>query len=132
MRRLVLLGLALAILALAGCGGDNGGGGGGGGGNTDTGGAATPTETATQSGGGGASGSTAKGKELFAGTCGQCHTLKDAGTTGTFGPNLDELKPDKATVLHAIETGPGAMPDHLFTGADAEEIATYVSSVAGK
>jgi mono/diheme cytochrome c family protein len=92
----------LVALALAGCGG-----------------------SAPSQGGG-------DGKSLFAGTCGTCHTLKDAGTTGTFGPNLDDLKPDKARVTHAIETGPGPMPDHLFTGAQADAVATYVASVAGK
>ena len=30
-----------------------------------------------------------RGKELFVKGCGSCHTLADAGTTGTIGPNLD-------------------------------------------
>src|SRR3954447_7573349 len=72
------------------------------------------------------------GKSLFAGTCGGCHTLKAAGTSGTFGPNLNDLKPDKAMVLKAIETGPGAMPEKLFKGAQAEAVATYVSTSAGQ
>jgi mono/diheme cytochrome c family protein len=72
------------------------------------------------------------GKSLFAGTCGGCHTLKAGGTSGTFGPNLDDLKPDKATVLKAIASGPGAMPDKLFTGAQAEAVASYVSTAAGQ
>jgi mono/diheme cytochrome c family protein len=78
------------------------------------------------------SGSATDPRGLFAGTCGTCHTLADAGTTGTFGPNLDDLKPSRATVAHAIETGPGAMPDHLFTGARAAAIAAYVARVAGR
>jgi mono/diheme cytochrome c family protein len=72
------------------------------------------------------------GKSLFTGTCGTCHTLKDAGTSGTFGPNLDDIKPDKATVLKTIAEGPGSMPDHLFKGPQADKVATYVASVAGK
>ncbi len=32
------------------------------------------------------------GKRIFASQCGGCHTLKDAGTTGTRGPSLDQLK----------------------------------------
>ena len=72
------------------------------------------------------------GKALFAGTCGGCHTLSDAKTSGTFGPNLDDLKPDKATVTKAIATGPGGMPEKLFKGAQAEAVATYVSTTAGK
>lgn len=30
------------------------------------------------------------GKELFLQSCGGCHTLADAGTAGTIGPNLDD------------------------------------------
>ena len=30
-----------------------------------------------------------QGKELFVKSCGSCHTLRDAGTTGTIGPDLD-------------------------------------------
>ena len=35
------------------------------------------------------SGDKIHGKELFKQDCGSCHTLADAGTTGTIGPNLD-------------------------------------------
>jgi hypothetical protein len=35
------------------------------------------------------------GTQIFtAEGCGGCHTLADAGATGTSGPNLDELAPD--------------------------------------
>ena len=71
------------------------------------------------------------GKSLFAGTCGSCHTLKAAGTSGTFGPNLDELSPGEAQVAKAIAEGPGAMPDKLFEGAQADAVAKYVASAAG-
>ncbi len=70
-------------------------------------------------------------KEVFAGTCGSCHTLADAGTDGTFGPNLDDLKPDKARVLAAIEEGPGGMPGGLLDGAAADAVAGYVADSAG-
>jgi mono/diheme cytochrome c family protein len=71
-------------------------------------------------------------KQRFAGTCGSCHTLADAGTKGTFGPNLDELKPDKARVLQAIAQGPGGMPDGLLEGEAADEVGGYVAAVAGR
>jgi mono/diheme cytochrome c family protein len=35
-------------------------------------------------------GSQGAGKELFVQACGGCHTLADAGTNGTIGPNLDD------------------------------------------
>jgi mono/diheme cytochrome c family protein len=101
-----------ALLAL-GCGSSGGGGG-------DSGAA------------GAGSGGVPDGKALFAGTCGSCHTLKAAGTDGTFGPNLDQLRPSKQIVLTTIKTGPGAMPAGLFKGAKAEAIADFVSSNAGK
>jgi mono/diheme cytochrome c family protein len=82
--------------------------------------------------GSGSSGGGAKTpKQVFAGTCGTCHTLEAAGTNGTFGPNLDQLAPDKARVLSAIEHGPGAMPAGRLKGAQAGAVAGYVSSVAG-
>src|SRR5262249_22103200 len=34
----------------------------------------------------------AQGKQVFTQSCGGCHTLKDAATTGTVGPDLDQLK----------------------------------------
>jgi mono/diheme cytochrome c family protein len=75
------------------------------------------------------------GKELFTQSCGSCHTLADAGTTGATGPNLDQLQPDEAQVSAAIAnggTGSGAMPKGLYAGKQAQEVAQYVSSVAGQ
>jgi mono/diheme cytochrome c family protein len=86
-------------------------------------------------GGGGNASALAEGKQIFTQSCGTCHTLSDAGTNGTVGPNLDELQPDRARVLSAIENGgagTGAMPANIVTGAEAEAVAEYVSSVAGR
>ena len=44
-------------------------------------------------------GNASAGKKLFVADarCGSCHTLKDAGSRGTVGPNLDEsFAPSKA------------------------------------
>ena len=83
------------------------------------------------------------GKELFVTNCGSCHTLYKAGTDGVVGPNLDELlappsptDPDPKTieprVINAIENGvAGRMPAGILSGAQAEEVAQFVSSVAG-
>lgn len=86
-------------------------------------------------GGGGGASASAEGKQIFTQSCGTCHTLSDAGTSGTIGPKLDELKPDKARVTNAIKNGgagTGAMPANIVTGQEAEAVADYVSSVAGK
>ena len=55
-------------------------------------------------------GDAAAGKAVFTTNCGGCHTLSDAGTTGTVGPNLDDVKPDAATVSTQVINGGGAMP----------------------
>lgn len=75
------------------------------------------------------------GKALFTQTCGTCHTLADAGTTGTVGPSLDALAPDAATVEAAIRNGgagSGTMPPNLYTGKQAQQVVAYVAAVAGK
>lgn len=75
------------------------------------------------------------GRELFVEECGTCHTLSAAGTTGTIGPNLDDLQPDEAEVLSAIENGgagSGQMPAGLYSGSEAKQVADFVSGSAGK
>jgi mono/diheme cytochrome c family protein len=74
----------------------------------------------------------ANGEQLFTSSCGSCHTLAAAGTSGTVGPNLDDLKPSEQIVLNAIETGPGAMPPGLYFRAEAKAVAQYVAQNAGK
>jgi len=82
------------------------------------------------------SGKLEDGKQLFIQTCKSCHTLAAVNAHGVTGPNLDELGGlDKQRVLRAIKvggTGDGRMPPALLTGADADAVATYVSTVAGR
>jgi mono/diheme cytochrome c family protein len=92
----------------------------------------TAASTATTTGGG-AGADLAAGKTAFTSTCGGCHTLKDAGTKGNVGPDLDSLAPLTAErVANQIKNGGGAMPAGLLSGADAANVAAYVASVAGK
>jgi cbb3-type cytochrome c oxidase subunit III len=74
------------------------------------------------------------GKSIFKSQCASCHTLKDAGTTGTVGPNLDQLKPPFAIVQHQVTNGGAVMPAFKgkLTDAQIRAVARYVSSVAGK
>lgn len=80
-------------------------------------------------------GDPAAGREIFLGAagCGACHTLADAGTSGTVGPNLDEVKPSYTTVVDIVTNGRGQMPS--FSGQLSEEeirdVAAYVSQAAG-
>jgi cytochrome c6 len=77
------------------------------------------------------------GRALFTGQatppCAICHTLKDAGATGTVGPSLDELRPDEARVAAAVRGGIGAMPSFAATLTDAQirALARYVSKASG-
>lgn len=74
----------------------------------------------------------AKGRQMFQqGTtpaCAVCHTLRDAGTTGAIGPNLDELKPDADRVAKAIREGLGVMP--AFTDLSDDEVKLLAEYVA--
>ena len=91
-------------------------------------------EAGTTSTGAGAPQANAQGKQVFTQSCGSCHTLKDAATTGTVGPNLDDLKPDEATVQRQVTNGGGVMPAFKgqLTDAQIKAVAQYVSSVAGQ
>jgi mono/diheme cytochrome c family protein len=87
--------------------------------------------TAAPAGPGGAT----SGKQIFqTAGCANCHTLKDAGSTGTVGPNLDQAKPPKSLVVDRVTNGKSVMPS--FKGTLSPEqiqaVADYVSSVAGK
>ena len=71
-----------------------------------------------------ATGDPAAGKAVFASAgCAGCHTLKAAGSTGTVGPNLDELKPARRIVKNQVIDGGGPMPafeSQLSRDADPE------------
>lgn len=96
-------------------------------------------------------GNTSRGKELFVQgvppkqSCASCHTLADANAKGTIGPNLDDAfagprregfkeSTIRAIVLDQIHypTKGSGMPADLVTGDDADAVAAYVASVAGK
>ncbi len=86
-------------------------------------------------GGGGIDAGGDPGKQVFAQAgCGSCHTLADAGATGTVGPNLDESRPPRELVVDRVTNGLGGMPP--FKGQlstdEIKAVAKYVASVAGK
>jgi cytochrome c6 len=65
--------------------------------------------------------------------CSLCHTLKDAGSEGSVGPVLDELKPDAARVANALRNGLGNMPSYRATlsSEQIDALAHYVSRASG-
>jgi mono/diheme cytochrome c family protein len=96
-------------------------------------GAAEAEEGAAEEGGAGGEALLTEGKTAFTTNCASCHTLSEAGTTGSVGPNLDELKPEKSLVETQVTNGGEIMP--AFSGVlskeEIEAIAEYVSKVAG-
>jgi mono/diheme cytochrome c family protein len=140
VRRLALI-LAALVLAfpVAGCGGgedtdtgpegvettDTGTGG------EDT---ATEEETTTEAEEEAGEGDPAAGKEVFASAgCGSCHTLSDAGTSGSVGPNLDDAQPSHDVVVERVTNGAGVMPSFKdqLSEKQINDVAAYVSSTAG-
>jgi len=75
----------------------------------------------------------AHGKQLFLSAgCAGCHTLVDAGATGTVGPNLDAAHPSDSLVAERVRDGKGVMPSFAGELDDAEiaAVAAYVSQAA--
>lgn len=96
---------------------------------------------------------TERGRALFLAKCGTCHTLAKAGSTAEVGPDLDAAFAqarvdgmDNDTIEGVVQTQiesprfveKGAnnydkvyMPAEIVSGQDAEDVASYVASVAG-
>jgi mono/diheme cytochrome c family protein len=79
-------------------------------------------------------GDAAAGKAVFASAgCGACHTFSAAGSSGTVGPNLDQLKPDAARVATQVTNGGALMPSFKsrLTTKQIADVAAFVSQNAG-
>ena len=74
------------------------------------------------------------GKDVFLNkaVCSTCHTLTDAGSNGQIGPNLNEIRPDKMTIINAVTHGIGVMPAYegQLTSEEIEAVAHYVFTSA--
>jgi mono/diheme cytochrome c family protein len=74
------------------------------------------------------------GKAVFESAgCKGCHTLKDAGASGTVGPNLDQAKPALSLVVTRVTKGAGAMPPFKgqLTDKQIADVAAYVVKATG-
>lgn len=93
-------------------------------------------EAGGEEAGGGEAALSAEGKTIFTTDCGSCHALQAAGTTGTVGPDLDELEPDLATVEHQVINGGGPMPafgkEGTLSPKEIKAVSSYVAAEAGK
>ena len=92
---------------------------------------------------------TARGRQIFITTCGSCHTLAQAATTGTQGPDLDDAFAAARAAGEDSDTIEGvvkaqvefprpstsnpvvSMPAKLVEGQQLDDVAAYVGSVAG-
>jgi mono/diheme cytochrome c family protein len=128
MRRSAIAAVAAAaFLGLAaGCGGDDDDEGAA---TTDTTAETVATETATETTGT-AQGDAEAGKAVFASAgCGGCHTLEEAGSSGSVGPKLDGLNLSFDRVKEQVENGGGAMPAFKgqLTDQQINDVAAFVS-----
>jgi cytochrome c553 len=90
------------------------------------------TETGGEEGGGG--GDAAAGEEIFASAgCGSCHTLEEAGTDGTVGPDLDDSQVDQAAAVQQITGGGGGMPpfEGQLSEQEIQDVAAFVVASEG-
>jgi mono/diheme cytochrome c family protein len=74
------------------------------------------------------------GKHVFlTAGCTACHTLKDAGSTGTVGPNLDQAKPPATLVYMRVTQGAGQMPSFKgkLTTKQIADVIAYVTKATG-
>jgi mono/diheme cytochrome c family protein len=72
----------------------------------------------------------------FASTCGGCHVLAAAGTTGTIGPDLDQVLPGQsaAQIMESISDPgatitpgfPAAMPQTIASGLTPQQLQALV------
>jgi hypothetical protein len=88
------------------------------------------------------------GRRLFGEHCAVCHTLAGANAVGKVGPNLDQIQPNYALVVHTVQNGClqnpgpsnpnefclgyGTMPSNVVQGQQVNEVAAFVAAVAGK
>lgn len=85
------------------------------------------------------------GAQIFNQRCAGCHSLASNGAQGSAenankreykdGPNFDERKEDRESVLYAIRNGgfsSGPMPQNIVVGQQAEAVARYVAKYSGK
>jgi mono/diheme cytochrome c family protein len=106
---LVAILCAVATAGLAGCGGGGDG---------------PPVTTGAEPAGNATAGADVWGDA----GCGSCHTLQAADSSGTVGPNLDELRPAYDTVIAQVTNGGGGMPafEGTLTEQEIMDVAAFV------
>jgi mono/diheme cytochrome c family protein len=75
-------------------------------------------------------GAGADGAKVFQASCGSCHTLSAAGTSGQVGPNLDGTSLSAADIESIVRGGRGTMPAFggQLTDAEIAAVAAFVEA----
>ncbi len=97
-----------AVIALSGCGGDD-----------------KPSASPTN----------APGAKVFTDAgCGNCHTLSAVEATGTVGPDLDQVKPEKEKVARQVTNGGVGMPSFSdkLSAKEIDDVAVFVADATRK
>jgi cytochrome c553 len=77
-------------------------------------------------------GKATRGKVVFKANCGSCHTLAEADTYGTLGPNLDRRKLAYAKIVKTVTNGKrgsiGTMPSFKgsLTPKQIQDVAAFI------
>ena len=76
---------------------------------------------------------TAGRKVFLTAGCTSCHTLQDAGSHGTIGPNLDQAKPPLSLAVDRVTKGAGQMPSFKGQLSDKQiaDVTAYVVTKTG-
>ncbi len=75
------------------------------------------------------------GRDLFnTWSCGACHTLSDAGASGSVGPDLDNPNLTHDQIVTRVENGGGPMPSFAgqISDKDIGKLADYIVAVNHK
>ena len=73
------------------------------------------------------------GKQIFtAEGCGGCHTLADAGASGTSGPTSTRWRRTRRRSRPQSPAAAGSMPSFDLPAPELKALAEYVASVAGR
>jgi cytochrome c553 len=92
----------------------------------------TPTETRPPTE---RPGDATEGRNIFVTQgCGSCHTLSDAGASGTLCPNLDQTTPTNDLVVERVTNGRSPMPAYKgkLSAQQIRDVAAYVSSAPSR
>lgn len=73
------------------------------------------------------------GDQVFTDHCGSCHTLSEAGTSGTIGPSLDGTSLSAEDIAAQVRSGGGGMPafEDTLSDEEIEAVSAYVASPSG-